>query len=70
MVEYKNISTLPVISKYEPGKVMTEQELRQLVLDFSRKEVVDAMFARICSVMDQGNIEYLANAFSALAEQA
>lgn len=31
----------------------------QLVLDFSRKEVVDDIFGRICEVLDQGNIEYL-----------
>lgn len=31
----------------------------QLVLDFSRKEVVDAMFRQICSVLDEGNIEYM-----------
>lgn len=31
----------------------------QLVLDLSRKEVVDALFAQICHLLDQGNIEYL-----------
>ena len=31
----------------------------QLVLDFSRREVRDEIYARICSVLDQGNIEYL-----------
>ncbi len=31
----------------------------QLVLDFSRKDVVDYMFDRVCEVLDQGNIEYL-----------
>lgn len=31
----------------------------QLVLDFSRKEVVDEVFRQICAVLDQGNIEYL-----------
>lgn len=31
----------------------------QLVLDFSRKEVVDHMFEQICGVLDQGNIEYV-----------
>ena len=31
----------------------------QLVLDFSRKEVVDAIFNMICDVLDQGNIEYV-----------
>lgn len=31
----------------------------QLVLDFSRKEVVDAVFKQICAVLDEGNIEYV-----------
>ena len=31
----------------------------QLVLDFSRKEVVDEIYDRICKVLDQGNIEYV-----------
>jgi len=31
----------------------------QLMLDFSRKEVVDALFEQICGVLDQGNIEYV-----------
>ncbi|MBQ6392174.1 MAG: alpha-galactosidase, partial [Eubacterium sp.] len=31
----------------------------QLVLDFSRKEVVDAVFDSVCKVLDQGNIEYV-----------
>ncbi len=31
----------------------------QLVLDFSRKEVRDHIFDLICSVLDQGNIEYV-----------
>ncbi|MDD3220579.1 MAG: alpha-galactosidase [Lachnospiraceae bacterium] len=31
----------------------------QLVLDFSRKEVVDAIYNDICKVLDMGNIEYL-----------
>ena len=31
----------------------------QLVLDFSRKEVVDSIFEQICKVLDQGNIEYV-----------
>ena len=31
----------------------------QLVLDFSRKEVVDYLFDRMCEVLDQGNIEYV-----------
>lgn len=31
----------------------------QLVLDFSRKEVVDYVFDAMCGVLDQGNIEYV-----------
>lgn len=31
----------------------------QLVLDFSRKEVRDFIFEKICAVLDQGNIEYV-----------
>lgn len=31
----------------------------QLVLDFSRPDVREYIFARICEVLDQGNIEYL-----------
>ena len=31
----------------------------QLVLDMSRKEVVDYVFDRLCSILDQGNIEYI-----------
>lgn len=31
----------------------------QLVLDFSRKEVVDYVFTKLCQVLDQGNIEYI-----------
>lgn len=31
----------------------------QLVLDFSRKEVVDYVFDKMCEVLDQGNIEYV-----------
>ena len=31
----------------------------QLVLDFSRKEVVNHIFDQICKVLDQGNIEYV-----------
>ena len=31
----------------------------QLVLDFSRKDVRDAVFAAICKVLDQGNVEYV-----------
>lgn len=31
----------------------------QLVLDFSRPDVVDYIFERICGILDQGNIEYV-----------
>lgn len=31
----------------------------QLVLDFSRKEVVDEIYDQVCKVLDQGNIEYV-----------
>jgi alpha-galactosidase len=31
----------------------------QLVLDFSRKEVVDNIFSQMCKVLDNANIEYL-----------
>ena len=31
----------------------------QLLLDFSRKEVRDEIFKRICAVLDQGNVEYI-----------
>ena len=31
----------------------------QLVLDFSRKEVVDHIYEQLCNVLDQGNIEYI-----------
>ena len=31
----------------------------QLILDFSRKEVRDEIFKRICDVLDQGNVEYI-----------
>lgn len=41
-----------------PGR-NPERSRSQLVLDFSRKEVVDAMFEKICAVLDQGNIEYV-----------
>lgn len=31
----------------------------QLVLDYSRKEVVDGIYHQLCDVLDQGNIEYV-----------
>lgn len=31
----------------------------QLLLDFSRKDVVDHLFEEICKILDQGNIEYV-----------
>lgn len=48
----------------------------QLVLDFSRKEVVDHVWKAMCGVLDQGNIEYvkwdmnrsLADCFSGTAD--
>lgn len=41
-----------------PGR-KPERSRSQLVLDFSRKEVVDTIFDRICAVLDQGNVEYV-----------
>lgn len=41
-----------------PGKGPVRSRY-QLVLDFSRKEVVDTVFDMVCSVVDQGNIEYI-----------
>lgn len=41
-----------------PGR-KPERSRSQLLLDFSRKEVVDAVFGMICKVLDQGNIEYV-----------
>lgn len=41
-----------------PGR-QPNRARHQLVLDFSRREVVDAIFEQICSILDQGNIEYL-----------
>ncbi len=41
-----------------PGR-NPERSRSQLILDFSRKEVVDAMFGKICGVLDQANIEYV-----------
>ncbi len=31
----------------------------QLVLDFSRKEVVDAIYGQMCRILDENNIEYI-----------
>lgn len=31
----------------------------QLMLDFTRKEIVDDIFDKVCKVLDQGNIEYV-----------
>ncbi len=31
----------------------------QLVLDFSRKTVVDYIYEQVCAVLDQGNVEYI-----------
>lgn len=41
-----------------PGR-KPERSRSQLILDFSRKEVVDTIFEKICAVLDQGNIEYV-----------
>lgn len=41
-----------------PGR-KPERSRSQLILDFSRKEVVDFMFGKICRLLDQGNIEYV-----------
>ena len=41
-----------------PGR-RPNRSRHQLVLDFSRKEVVDHIYNQICSVLDQGNVEYI-----------
>ena len=41
-----------------PGR-NPERSRSQLILDFSRREVVDAIYEKICAVLDQGNIEYV-----------
>jgi alpha-galactosidase len=41
-----------------PGREAVRSR-NQLVLDFSRKEVRDTIFAQICDILDQGNITYL-----------
>ena len=41
-----------------PGR-RPNRSRHQLVLDFSRKEVVDHIYDQICSVLDQGNVEYI-----------
>ena len=41
-----------------PGRT-PERSRSELILDFSKKEVVDYIFEKICGVLDQGNIEYL-----------
>ncbi len=41
-----------------PGR-RPNRSRHQLVLDFSRKEVVDSIYEKICKVLDQGNIEYI-----------
>lgn len=59
-----------------PGRLPVRGR-NQLVLDFSRKDVVDSVFEKICNVLDQGNIEYLkwdmnralANVSSAMREE-
>ena len=41
-----------------PGR-RPNRSRHQLVLDFSRKEVVDYIYEQICGVLDQGNVEYI-----------
>lgn len=41
-----------------PGKKPVRGR-NQLVLDFSRKEIVDHIFEKVCQILDQGNIEYV-----------
>ena len=41
-----------------PGKKPVRGR-NQLVLDFSRKEIVDYIYEKICGVLDQGQVEYL-----------
>ena len=41
-----------------PGRIPIRGR-NQLLLDFSRKEVRDYVFAQICAVLDQGNVEYI-----------
>ena len=41
-----------------PGR-RPNRSRHQLVLDFSRREVVDYIYDQICSVLDQGNVEYI-----------
>lgn len=41
-----------------PGRAPVRSR-NQLVLDFSRQEVRDCIFEQICSMLDQGNIEYI-----------
>ena len=41
-----------------PGR-RPNRSRHQLVLDFSRKEVVDCIYDKICAVLDQGNVEYI-----------
>lgn len=40
MLEYKNFSDMPVISKYEEGHVMTDDELKDLALQF-RRDIIE-----------------------------
>ena len=41
-----------------PGR-KPERSRSELLLDFSKKEVVDYIYEKMCNVLDQGNIEYL-----------
>ncbi len=64
-IEPEMISEDSVLYREHPDYVMQipgRKPIRarnQLALDFSRKEVRDNVFAQICSVFDQGNIEYV-----------
>ena len=49
---------LKVLQLQIPGKKPVRSR-NQLLLDFSRKEVRDEIFKRICAVLDQGNVEYI-----------
>lgn len=41
-----------------PGRAPVRSR-NQLILDFSREEVVDYIFGEMCKILDQGNIEYV-----------
>ena len=43
MIEYKNKSSLPVISAYQAGKVMTDQDLKDFALQL-RRDVIELTY--------------------------